>query len=404
MTGPVRRSRMILITHGTNGDVLPFLKLATVLRERGHDVTLISHAVFGAAAAATGAEFVPLDTEAEYTRYLDDARDVLLARQGNPSPPDLLAHYERTGWFEHIRFAIRAAADRFEKGGTVIVGRHTSGLAALIAAEFLGAPAAWVALTPAQHLLLPITEYLHRTALAAPLNALRDEFGLGPVTDWSAWLRSADSHLGLWPEWFERSGTATPAEVVRTGFVLAGDAESGAFPDGLAELLDAEQAPVLIAGSSGTILFDEFYEAAVHACQVAGRQAILVSPFPELLPERLPDGVHWFSRLPYREVMPRVAAVIHHGGIGTLGRALVSGVPQLVLAHSFDQPDTGARLRRLGVAEWLPSTQWDPAQAAVLLKQLLGDPAYARRAARLGATIDADRSAHRVAAELEALL
>ncbi len=394
--------RAVLITHGTNGDVLPFLRLSEELAARGHEVTLITHAVY--ATAAHGYEFVALDTPEEYAHYLDDARDVLLARQGSPSPPDLLAHYERTGWFRHIRFAIEQTRQRAVKGDTVVIGRHTSGLAALIAAEACGVPSAWVALTPAQHLLLPITEYLHRTALANPLNEIRADAGLAPVTDWNAWLGSADRQLGFWPEWFDRSGTPTDADIKRVGFVLGGQAESGELPAGLDDLLSEPEPPVLIAGSSGTILFDEFYAAAVHACQAAGRTAILVTPFKSLVPQTLPAHVHWFPRLPYREVMPRVAAVIHHGGIGTLARALVSGTPQLILAHSFDQPDTAARLRKLGVAEWLPSTQWEPAQAAVLLKQILADSSAAARSSRLGAAINPARSAELAAIAIEDLL
>lgn len=394
----------ILLTHGTNGDVLPFLHLAEVLRGRGHGVTLVTHAPYGPAARARGVEFVPLDTAEQYAHYLADARTVLLSRLGSPEPPDLLAHYHRTGLFDQIRTEIAAVVQRHRPGRTVLVGRHTSGLAALIAAEALRIPAAWLAPTPAQHLLLPVTEYLHRTALAPELSRIRGEYGLPPVPDWRAWLDSADRQLGLWPGWFDAAGTPTPEPVTKVGFLLGEATESGELPAELLPVLDAGRPPVLIAGSSGSILFEQFYRAAATACQRVGRAGILVSPFPELLPDRLPPDLHWFPRLPYRQLMPRVAAVIHHGGIGTLARALAAGVPQLVLAHSFDQPDTAARLRRLGAAEWLPSTHWDPERAGELLARLLTDPSYRERGARLGRRIDPARAARAAAAQIERLL
>lgn len=394
----------VLMTHGTNGDVLPFLHLAEVLRARGHQVTLVTHAPYGPAARARGVEFVPLDTAEQYARYLADARTVLLSRLGSPEPPDLLAHYHRTGLFDQIRTEVAAVVQRHRPGRTVVVGRHTSGLAALIAAEALRTPAVWVAPTPAQHLLLPVTEYLHRTALAPELNRIRSEFALPPVADWRAWLDSADCRLGLWPAWFDAAGTRTPEAVTKVGFLLGEAAESGELPAELLPILDARQLPVLIAGSSGSTLFDQFFRAAATACRRVGRPAILVSPFPELLPDRLPSDLHWFPRLPYRQLMPRVAAVIHHGGIGTLARALASGVPQLVLAHSFDQPDTAARLRRLGAAEWLPSTHWDPEQAGGLLARLLTGPSYRERCAKLGRRIDPARAARTAATHIERLL
>lgn len=394
----------VLLTHGTNGDVLPFLHLAEVLRARGHEVTLVTHAPYGPAARAREVEFVPLDTPEQYAHYLADARRVLLSRLGSPEPPDLLAHYHRTGLFDQIRTEVAAVVRRHRPGRTVVVGRHTSGLAALIAAEALRIPAVWLAPTPAQHLLLPVTEYLHRTALAPELNQIRSEHALSPVADWRAWLESADCQLGLWPEWFDAAGTRTPDSVTKVGFLLGEAAESGELPAELSPVLDAPEPPVLIAGSSGSILFDQFYRAAATACRRVARPAILVSPFPELLPDRLPPDLYWFPELPYRQLMPRVAAVIHHGGIGTLARALASGVPQLVLAHSFDQPDTATRLWRLGVAEWLPSTRWDPEQAGGLLRRLLTEPSYRERGARLGRLIDPARAARTAATHIERLL
>jgi UDP:flavonoid glycosyltransferase YjiC (YdhE family) len=369
------------------------VRLAGGLAGRGHRVTVLTHAVYAETARAAGVAFVPVDTVAEYAHYIADARRILLERVGSPSPPDLLAHYERTNLFGQLRLEVATIVERAGGSGgpgrPVLVGRHTSGLSALIAAEVLGAPSVWVAMTPAQHLLLPVTEYLHRTALREPLDRIRDEYGLPAVHDWRAFLDSATVHIGLWPGWFDAAGPRTPQRVARVGFLLGDDAAgSGAVPPLASAVAGSDPRPVLIACSSGQMLLDEFYAAAVHACRRAGREAILVCRYRDLLPARLPDGVHWFDRLPYRDLMPRVGAVIHHGGIGTIGRALASGVPQLVLAHSFDQPDTGARLHRCGLGEWLPSTRWEPDAAADLLARLLDDPAYRARAARVQSTVD----------------
>jgi UDP:flavonoid glycosyltransferase YjiC (YdhE family) len=396
--------KIFVVTHGTNGDVLPMVRLAGGLAERGHRVTVLTHAVYAETARAAGVAFVPIDTPDEYAHYIADARRILLERVGSPSPPDLLAHYERTNLFGQLRLEVSTILERAADGDTVVVGRHTSGLSALIAAEALGAPSVWVAMTPAQHLLLPVTEYLHRTALREPLDGIRAGYGLPPVADWHAFLDGATVHIGLWPNWFDAAGPRTPERVARVGFLLNDAAESGPVPPDAADLAAGDPRPVLIACSSGQMLLDEFYAAAVHACRRAGREAILVCRYRDLLPERLPDGLHWFDRLPYRGLMPRVAAVIHHGGIGTIGRALASGVPQLVLAHSFDQPDTGARLRRCGLGEWLPSTRWEPDAAADLLAQLLDDPAYRARAARIRSTVDSEAALTAACRRIEELV
>ena len=44
------------------------------------------------------------------------------------------------------------------------------------------------------------------------------------------------------------------------------------------------------------------------------------------------------SRNPFRWLVPRSAALVHHGGIGTLSQGLAGGVPQVVMPMGFDQP------------------------------------------------------------------
>ena len=56
---------------------------------------------------------------------------------------------------------------------------------------------------------------------------------------------------------------------------------------------------------------------------------------------------------PFSALMPRLRALVHHGGIGTSAQALAAGIPQLVVPFAHDQFDNAARLRRLGVADTL---------------------------------------------------
>jgi len=48
-------------------------------------------------------------------------------------------------------------------------------------------------------------------------------------------------------------------------------------------------------------------------------------------------------------LLPHVAALVHHGGIGTTAEALRAGTPQLVVPLAHDQFDNAARVRALGV-------------------------------------------------------
>jgi UDP:flavonoid glycosyltransferase YjiC (YdhE family) len=85
--------------------------------------------------------------------------------------------------------------------------------------------------------------------------------------------------------------------------------------------------------------------------------------------------------------MKRMAAVIHHGGIGTIACATATGVPQLILAHGADRPDNALRLQRLGVAEYLPPTAWRPGVLAEKLNELTGSLSVRECCSELAARI-----------------
>ena len=91
---------------------------------------------------------------------------------------------------------------------------------------------------------------------------------------------------------------------------------------------------------------------------------------------------------PFSALLPRVAALVHHGGIGTCAQALAAGRPQLVMPMGFDQPDNAARLARLRVASALPPKRFTGASVARELDTLLGSDGVAGRAAEIARRFD----------------
>ncbi|MEU7887127.1 glycosyltransferase [Microbispora bryophytorum] len=392
---------MLLSTHGTNGDVLPFVRIGRELAARGHDVVVMTHSWFADRIAAAGLRHLPIDTAEGYDRHLDDARRYMLDPLKDPE--GVLALYRRNGLFELLADEVRMIEAHYRPGETVVVARHTSGIAALMAAERRGVPVALVSVTPHQYVSLPVLGNLFRRVLGQGYDDVFQEFGLRPVRDWVAYLTSAKTQLALWPEWFDAAGLPAPAGVVRCGFVL-GDTAEGTVPDWA-------EPPVLITGGTGQVLHDRFYEVAAQACRRIGRKALLVNRHPSFQPESLPDGVEWVPSAPFATVMPHVAAVVHHGGIGTLARALSSATPQVLLAHGVDRPDNAERLERAGVATWLPVTHWTEDRTADLLARALDSAApgaagggYRERIAPLAADAASEDSVRVAAEHAEALI
>jgi rhamnosyltransferase subunit B len=145
-----------------------------------------------------------------------------------------------------------------------------------------------------------------------------------------------------------------------------------------------------------------FFRAAIDASSRLKRRALLLTKFTEQVPS-LPSTVHHEGYAPLSRLLPRCALLVHHGGIGTLAQALAAGVPQLTMPMGFDQPDNTARLLRLGVAKWVPPSQFTGERVAPVLDQLLTDPAVASACAKYAGLLKNDRALTRTCELLEEL-
>ncbi|TXK42334.1 glycosyltransferase [Nonomuraea sp. C10] len=365
---------VIMVTHGTHGDVLPFVGLGRILRERGHRVEILTHAPFEAVARREGLEFTPIDTEREYERYLSDTPMLLGAGMDR-----WRRFYDAIGLFDQIRFECEVLKARHVPGETVFVGRHTTAISTLFAGEVLDVPTAWVAVTPVQYMSERPAVHMYRETMSDRLDAVRATLGLAPVGDWTSWFTSARLHLGLWPEWFDRAGVAAPSRVRLTGAPYGDDTFTDPVPPEADRLLD--RGAVIVTGGTGRMIHERFYAAAVAACAAAGVPALVVARHRDLVPADLPQDVSWFPHLPFHQVMGRARAVLHHGGIGTVVRAVAAGVPQVLLAHGFDRSDNGMRLARLGLGSWLPERRWTTEEIVPLLNEALAADGHRERVA-----------------------
>jgi len=256
---------------------------------------------------------------------------------------------------------------------TVLIARHGSSTAARLAAEALQLPLVAVYLAPTMVIQPSLDETLHGAAQRDELNALRSQLNLPPAHSWQRWVNAAPRSIGLWPDWFAEATAQWPTTLTLVGFPLEGGtaANPHMLPPQVRDWLEQGLQPILISGGTSTMLRTGFYSASAAACQLLGVPALLVTQYRELLPDELPEQIVWGAAFDFEQIMPLMNAVIHHGGIGTLAQAMVAGLPQLVLAHSMDRPDNGARVKRLGCGDVLGFARWQPDQIAQALEPLL---------------------------------
>jgi UDP:flavonoid glycosyltransferase YjiC (YdhE family) len=361
----------LMVIHGSDGDLLPVLRIGRTLRARGHDVTVLTHARYSNRVRRAGLAFIPVDIMNGETRRGDP--DLLRVVAGEPA--DTPQHFSAmSGFIPQLRFECRALVRRHRPGRTVLVSSCTLNMSALTVGEALGAPVACLAMAPYYLLALPDQVPALHDTLTDDVARSRADLGLAPVTDWSEWVFSADAYLGLWPQWFDRAGPAAQVRPTLTGFVLPDEGEADDFPAEAAALLAGPTRPVLLTGGTSQMLHRGFYPATLAACAGLDRPVLLVTAQQDLPDGPLPPNMHWFPRLPFASVIPRVAAVLHHGGLSTSARAAAAGVPQVVLGYGFDRADNGARLAAAGAGAFLPPDGWTPDRVRRLLDDALRGP------------------------------
>jgi MGT family glycosyltransferase len=116
-----------------------------------------------------------------------------------------------------------------------------------------------------------------------------------------------------------------------------------------------------------------------------------------------PPHVHIERHIDQALVLPRCAAVVSHGGSGSVLGALAHGLPSVLLPIGADQPHNAARATELGVAVALDVMTATPAAVREAVATVLADPAYRRAAERMRVEIAALPGAESAVARLEAL-
>jgi UDP:flavonoid glycosyltransferase YjiC (YdhE family) len=106
--------------------------------------------------------------------------------------------------------------------------------------------------------------------------------------------------------------------------------------------------------------------------------------------------------MPHAELLPRCAAVVSHGGAGTMYGCLAHGLPQVVLPQAADQFTNAVALQEARLAAVLRPGEVEPASIRNAVRTVLGDPAYRRRAAAVAEEITAMPDAAAVARTLRA--
>ncbi|MBS2964415.1 glycosyltransferase [Actinocrinis puniceicyclus] len=176
-----------------------------------------------------------------------------------------------------------------------------------------------------------------------------------------------------------------PANTHLVGPALTGRPADPAFPR---HWLDEGRRHVLVTvGTLAADMSGTFYRRAGAALRPLGDrlQAVVVAP-DGAMPDP-PEHVLVRPRVPVLELMPRLDAVVSHGGLNTVCEALAHGVPLVIAPIRGDQPINAAQVAAAGAGIRIRFDGARPESLRDPLLTVLEDPSYRSAAARVARSL-----------------
>jgi UDP:flavonoid glycosyltransferase YjiC (YdhE family) len=352
--------RIVVLAAGSRGDVQPNMALGLGLQEAGHTIRFATHRPFESFVTGYGLEFAPLAGDPIAWFGTKHGRGLLSA---GPDRIKFMNHLigfyrqEQGHWETEIRDACA--------GAELIIHSNLAMASAAMAYE-MGIPSFLSALQP----IVPLFNW-------GPYRGLEQSgypilYGFSPTLIPKA------------PDWGD--------SIWVTGFWFLDQPPGWAPPSDLLEFIDSGPAPISVGfGSMAEDEPEALTDMVLRAVEQADQRAVLLTGWGALGEVDLPSWAHLADALPYDWLFPRMAAVVHHGGPGTVAEGLRAGVPNVCVPYFGCQFLWGPRVAELGGAPpVVPRTQLSAERLSDAIKAALIDGSVRRRAAALGDQLRAE--------------
>ena len=233
--------------------------------------------------------------------------------------------------------------------------------------------------------------------LHADFDQFARERGCPPLPDLEFIHRSPHLNLFLYPEEadYERSRPLGPMWERLDSCVRKEGAGEFEVPKGDGALV------YLSLGSLGSADV-ELMQRLVDLLAAGGYRAI-VSKGPQHDQIELREGQAGAELVPQPALLPRVDAVITHGGNNTVTECLHFGKPMVVLPLFWDQYDNAQRMEELGLGVRLPTFEFEDAQLGEAVDRLIADEGVRTRLKEISRRLQANPGTERAAEHIESL-
>ncbi|GAA2339069.1 glycosyl transferase family 1 [Streptomyces caniferus] len=424
--------KALIYSHGSRGDIQPYLALAYALNRAGHSATLVGPRLYGPWVAEYGVDFAPVNDEGVRLHSRPDVREILVNNERSTD------EYQkaRDRIFQEIfprlyPLMLKDMWDATASGADLVIHSHSSRQAVHQIAEKLGVPHVLASLYPhfvaSRRYPADVGTFDERPDNLEQHAQVNDRPIKGPLAEMFAGWRT--DVLGLPPREgsldnrFRADGTPAPVLmgfsphvlepapdwpewVHTTGFWMLPPTPGWRPPQRLLRFLESGEKPVFIGfGSHLGIDPEQTGRAVVEAVRRTGVRAVVVTGWGGVVIPDPPEHLLVAEEIPYDWLFPQVRAVVHPGGTGTHNAALKAGVPQVICPFQKEGVMWADHLHALGVAP-APVRHRDLTADSLTeaLHLALTDPGIARTVARLAERTAPENGAENAVRVLEKIV
>jgi vancomycin aglycone glucosyltransferase len=330
---------------GTRGDVQPMVALATGLMKKGHEVTIYAPPENEVLVRQYNCRFEPFGPSVKKAVSEKPEKQ----KGGVAATISLKEGKKLIGDQINLLPGIIKDAD-LVLGAGIVIGVPT-------VADVLKVPYRYIAFYPIMlgtthddpfknRMMFGFGRSMMNLLIKGFINKNRKRMGLLPIKDvWSHWVGenviiACDKEIIT-----ARDGVAFP--FTQTGFMLLPSKNN--LPENVEAFLNSGKPPVYIGFGSNPIVSGEKYSQMFEKVREATGQRFIVSKGWANLPSTDSPDILYVDEMPFEFLFPRLAAVIYHGGTGTLAAVARAGIPQAAFPFMGDQFENRKQVVKLGL-------------------------------------------------------
>lgn len=337
--------KISIVVYGTRGDVQPMLALANSLMIKGHEIVFCANPENENLVKSYHCHFVP---------FGPNVKEQLKINAESKKTPDSFSSLK--GLKKEVEKQI-AFLPEIIKGSDLVLGAGIV-FGVRSATEVANIPFRLIVFYPSalgpgkdgsflNRLKYNLGMSMLSAALKSAMNKKRKEAGLSPIKN--VIKNFGGDHVIVASDVaLNKVKEGVKAKYTQTGYMFL--PSKNKLPENVKEFIASGKPPVFISfGSNPVSEPDKIIGIFNRVSETTHQRFIISKGWAELASVNSSSDILYVDDVPYEILFPKMAAIIHHGGTGTMASAAKAGVPQAAFPYMFDQFENHKQIIKLGL-------------------------------------------------------